>query len=234
MNSPKSKAPLLIKAALALAVGVLAAVLFGSRQPTKGTAGSGESVQAAPAATRTPDPRQSPPVFTTPASTLGLQTDPRAPDYDAARLVKVTGKSVASIFAAEPRDPVWAPAMEQRQREIARKDIEAVGLTGKIRNVECKTQVCKVILEAPDQTALTQTRRLFEIANLATMSTAGRSEGPPGLSEARYIMFDTRWRDLEANQEMYKTMRQRKLQQLTEMRKGRALDPDEPPSIPRE
>jgi hypothetical protein len=91
--------------------------------------------------------------------------------------------------------------------------------------VECKTQICKVVFEAPDETALTQTRRLFEIANPATVASAGRSEGPPGSGESKYILFEKQWRDIESNKTMYRTFRQLKLQKLRELRQGRTLKP---------
>lgn len=218
---------------LALALGVCGALALRALRPAAAigqtdrvTTARDRTVAAAPSEVQ--GARQ-PPALIPVAPGPTLQADPQAPDYDVIKLAKVAEMGFDQIHAAEPRDATWAPAMEARVGEIARKDFETAGIAGQVREITCKTMVCKVVLEAPDATSLTQAQRLFEISNVATAVTLGGKQRGPGESLVLYVAFEKQWRDVDQNAEVYPLFRKLKLEKLRAMRAGRTPAPDEPP-----
>jgi hypothetical protein len=218
---------------LALALGVCGALAFRAVRPAPAVERTDRATTTT-ALPEAPPPSGSlgarrPPALLSVAPGPKLQADPKGPDYDVLKLAQVAEMGFDQIHAAEPRDSTWAPAMETRVGEIARKDFETAGIAGQVREINCKTMVCKVVLEAPDATSLTQARRLFEISNVATAFTMGGKERGPGESIGLYVAFDRQWRDLDKNAEVYPAFRKMKIDRLRTMHAGKTPAPDEPP-----
>src|SRR4051794_32678038 len=55
--------------------------------------------------------------------------------------------SLAKLHAAEPRDPVWAAAMETELRKRLNDDFKALGIdTVNLDELDCRTSSCKLIV----------------------------------------------------------------------------------------
>jgi hypothetical protein len=94
------------------------------------------------ATTRTGDPT-APPKLAVWAAARGTEANAAAPDYDPVELIERHQQSVRGIFQAEPRDHVWADAMEKGLRDPLLNDLAATvpGLTD--LSVECHTTTCR-------------------------------------------------------------------------------------------
>jgi hypothetical protein len=92
-----------------------------------------------------------PPSFRSQASTAsGLITDPKAPGYDPFMLAQA-GVPEPEIFAAEPRDPIWAPAMEANLRGLIEGDLAALAPGAKLKALECRTLSCELSVGGDDE-----------------------------------------------------------------------------------
>lgn len=102
-------------------------------------------------------PPPPPPRFAPPPSldNSSVTTDPRSRDYDALKLVLLTGTSVSTVFDKEPRDPHFAPQREQMLREITEADLLSARAAARLLKVECKSATCKLTFvgKSPDETA---------------------------------------------------------------------------------
>jgi hypothetical protein len=76
-------------------------------------------------------------------ATAAGDLNPSSPAYDPLRLVRESKVRVRSIFWAEPRDAVWADAMEQGLRAPLTADLQSAlpGLSD--LTIECRTTVCR-------------------------------------------------------------------------------------------
>jgi hypothetical protein len=96
---------------------------------------------------------------------LRLERDPRSPDYDAAKLYGAGERNVLDFFAAEPRDPTWAPERERDLMDIVPPRMKEVDQDAKIE-VECHTATCRVRVHSRDK-ALTQRLDSYPLTCLA-------------------------------------------------------------------
>ena len=122
--------------------------------------------------------RLKPPSFRTDGTESKLTTDPMSPDYDPVAL-HASGVRLGKLFEREPRDPQWAPAMEERTAAIIKKDLEELLPANKLSSskIECRRMICKVEFEAEDKETLTQVNRYLGAMRLGT----GRS--PSGITQ---------------------------------------------------
>jgi hypothetical protein len=74
--------------------------------------------------------------------------DVTAADYDPVRLIEEQRQTSKAIFLAEPRDPVWADAMEKGLRDPLTNDLAATvpGITD--LTIECRTTACRIAWDA--------------------------------------------------------------------------------------
>lgn len=68
-------------------------------------------------------------------------TDPADPHYDPVLLARLI--NAGELFKQEPRDPHWAPLVEQKVAETVNADIQAIGANVKDLRVECHTTTCR-------------------------------------------------------------------------------------------
>ncbi|HEU0034576.1 MAG TPA: hypothetical protein VFQ53_28325 [Kofleriaceae bacterium] len=79
-----------------------------------------------------------------------VQRDPRARDYDAARLYATSWSDGQGIFQAEPRKEPWASQREQQVRDAITDAFRSVDEDAQI-SVECRTSTCSVRVDSPSR-----------------------------------------------------------------------------------
>jgi hypothetical protein len=73
----------------------------------------------------------------------GLSLDPTSPDYDARKLIKLTG-DLKAVYEAEPRNRPWAEAVESRvgqPLEQAMRELHP-GISG--LKMQCRSTMCEI------------------------------------------------------------------------------------------
>jgi len=78
-----------------------------------------------------------------------IETNPRAVDYDAAKLLEATGMSMADAFAREPRVASWADPMEQQQRQALEEGLREAFPLANVESSECRTAMCRTVISVP-------------------------------------------------------------------------------------
>lgn len=73
-----------------------------------------------------------------------LETNPRAPGYDAIRVGQVMDLPVTALFDREPRDATWASTMEADQRATIEQVLHEAFADASIDELECRTATCRV------------------------------------------------------------------------------------------
>ena len=215
------RGPILLASLAAILVGTLGA-LFWARQRSGPPAT--DEPEAPSAATRPPnEPAPGPAIPPKlirggPAKSL-VQVDPRAPDYDFERVYRVLDGDVQGIHTAEPRDPVWSPAMDKKVTGNLGRDLETSGLQAKINSVDCRTSTCKLVIEAKTEKELDVAVDLVQDLRVGDyVSFGGAAEGLPH-GFVLYMGFSKEWRSLATHDRAYSGFRQR---QLAIMRKLKA------------
>jgi hypothetical protein len=129
-----------------------------------------------------------PPIFHPQPANLGagIITDPKAAGYDPFRLAQA-GVPEPQIFAAEPRDPVWAPAMEANLKRLIERDLAALAPGAKLGAVECHTLSCKLAVGG-DDTSLKVAASALQIGSLARQMMFGKNARDGGAFEVTLIM----------------------------------------------
>ena len=161
-----------------------------------------------------------------------LETDPTAPHYDAAKVASVMDNvGYDELFAREPVDPTWAAPMQQRIETLAEKDLLAGEIDGQIDSVQCRTQICRVVISGADSNSLSKAWRMFSISNPAPVRAPG---GRNGLTVVVYAVFPPKTRSLQANRELYPRMRAAMLEGTRRIHRQHAgeLPPDVPSLLP--
>lgn len=82
------------------------------------------------------------PRFSIASERATVQLDPTAPDYDPLRLMSLA--NLSDIFAAEPRNPSWAPKVEGWLGDQVKSDVERLVPGARELTVECRTTICKL------------------------------------------------------------------------------------------
>jgi hypothetical protein len=119
--------------------------------------------------------------------------------------------------------------MEGSLRTVADKDQSTGDTGGRIREIDCRTATCKVVLEASDEVSLTKSVRMFSISTPGQVNLLGDRGGKPGeLTQSMFIGFAKEYRDIEANQRAYAALRKQMLEELRRRHSGRPRLPDEP------
>jgi hypothetical protein len=75
------------------------------------------------------------------------EANPQAPGYDPVKLLYFMVPT--RIFSAEPRDPVWAEAVEKRLRPRLEKDLSTISPDISDVTMECRTSICRIAWKAP-------------------------------------------------------------------------------------
>jgi hypothetical protein len=85
--------------------------------------------------------------------------DPSAPGYDPTVLKMAMQVPVSAIFAREPRDPSWAPAVEKYLSRTLETDLRSVLPHAKFTfQTECKFSTCMAQITFPDDLTETEQR----------------------------------------------------------------------------
>jgi hypothetical protein len=87
----------------------------------------------------------------TQASIPGVSLDPTAPDYDARKLIKLTG-DLKGVYEAEPRNPAWADAVESRIGPALEAAMRAVLPHVSDLNMKCRSTMCEIHWNIADDT----------------------------------------------------------------------------------
>lgn len=106
----------------------------------------------------------------------GLSLDSTAPDYDAKKLIRLLG-SVKAVFDAEPRNPTWARAVEER---VTRPYEEAMrGALPQIRQLtmDCRSTMCAINWTLSPDDEVTRTKARFVALQLFPGTAALTPEG---------------------------------------------------------
>src|SRR4051794_25440104 len=209
---------------LVLTCATLAWLAISRRRPRSAaeevrTAGSDpEQPGDGPRASRRPPP----PRYTNETKRAPIQNDPLRPGYDSAKLLQAAEVDPRKIFGAEPRDDSWAPAAEQTLRSGLERDLAATGVPAEIRNMECRTATCRVVIQADSDGALRRANRLMYMTNVADGLSVTGPAGPPEKSMEYFMTFSAAHHDLRANED-YFARKRRTL--LTLARKNPKMDP---------
>jgi hypothetical protein len=170
------------------------------------TAGSGrERVRAA--ATR-------PPKLAPADPDAYLTTDPLDPRYAAAKLADARVDRPEEIFAAEPRDPGWATAMEATMSQFVRGDLQALVPSRNQATIECRTQTCRLTVRVDDPEDVVEAAFALQVGTLGkTVHFGSQRHLPKGRLEV-YAMADETSRDVERWRQRNRTIRKMKLDAL--------------------
>jgi hypothetical protein len=156
---------------------------------------------------------RSPPRFIPSSEPKLVENDPISPNYDALKLSRVTRKT-APVFQAELRDANWAAPLEDRLKQRLRREIMARVPDVGLKSVECRTQMCQVVFELPNEDVNTrdQTMLLLQRPELGVFANFTSEDPPvPGQLTGYLFMdralgateeydkwyFDNRLRDIE-------------------------------------
>lgn len=105
-----------------------------------------------------------------------VTSDPGARDYDAAEAAQALGLSVRALFDSEPRNDLWAPAMEAALTDQIGRDLEAAGLDMAARS-ECRQMTCRITLDATDKEQLKRGQVLLQYVPLGMVFEPGETRG---------------------------------------------------------
>jgi hypothetical protein len=137
----------------ALIVGIGLALVFPrtNERPSPGPAEdlAPRHATSAPKRTARSNKLTPPPAFSTlPTESGKFRIDPTSPDYDPVRASLPAG-GLHKLFALEPRDPTWAPAVESALAPLMTGDLKRAtpGVTG--LSVECRATMCLVSWHGP-------------------------------------------------------------------------------------
>jgi hypothetical protein len=111
-----------------------------------------------------------------------LVTDPKARLYDPVKIAEVEGKSLRSLFDAEPRDPGWASRKEADLRQLIEKDLIGSGLDARLTNLECHTATCVFTLQSEKRDDARRAALLVQYAPPANRLEPDRYENAKGQS----------------------------------------------------
>jgi hypothetical protein len=139
--------------AISIAIGVLAARVLGrgSSMPPRSAHDSAPAPPVGPAVAPSPVARWS--AAPHEASVPQRELAPTDRRYNPLVLQREEeGTTIKEIFEREPRDPAFAPVLEQRAHAVLDRVFRELQLEGKIRGVqtECKTLSCYTFIEVDD------------------------------------------------------------------------------------
>jgi hypothetical protein len=165
-----------------------------------------------PAATASP-PRLAPETSAAPKlETESIVRDPRAPHYDASKLLFALALPARQVWESEPQDLTWAPPMEQFMTETLRNDILQKLPEITLDDVVCKTAMCRFEIRG-DPVQMKQASSLVSQLSMSESTTV--SGGSPD-HRVFYATFSPEERDLEAARRLYQEKRRFKLTKLRE------------------
>lgn len=122
-----------------------------------------------------------------------VSDDPRAPEYDASRIVFDRFHGYAdALWAAEPTDAIWAPHRADQLRKYTEADIAAVDPDARVE-IECHTASCRVRIYS-ETAFLTDTMGPYPFSCMAKLAMAGTlgADGPDGHYSETYLVFHRR------------------------------------------
>jgi hypothetical protein len=207
--------------AVAAALGIIAALLWPRSDASSGTDPQRISPSADTRAPAVAAPPKVPPAR--PAAKIidveagPIEQDPAAPGYDPTRLTHF-GISAAEIFDREPRDRLWAPAMEQRMRARMQRDLAIVQPTARVSAVECRTSSCEFAIEADEPLSESAQFALQILGNADVHSIAFAERSPEGGESVTYhALYAPDHRGLDENAAYYQDRRESILRQAREV-----------------
>jgi hypothetical protein len=160
-----------------------------------------------------------------------IQVDPGAPDYDPLVLYRA-GVSGFQLWAEEPRDEGWAPAMEARLGPQIQSDL-AVMVPGGVEevNLECKSATCKVsaVVPAPLVRSLNRALSIVDYGDSTYRDQQSKERLTDGRLRYSVVVFFNAGRDLDRHDREYRQRRESQLaawrDRLTRSAEGRRLTP---------
>lgn len=173
--------------------------------------------ETAPRADRVPERETSargrksaPPLFNQGhVSSPTLETDPKAAGYDATKVTMVLNRRPAEVWGSEPRDPLWAPAMEEFATPYLERDISRLaGVT--VSSVECRTAICRFEMRGPKRELNMANDILFALHMGASLGVSGDE----GIGRAYYIIFPPARRDTDTVKPWYRDKRENRIPSL--------------------
>jgi hypothetical protein len=166
-----------------------------------------------PAKARLPVARLAPAVLERDPDTL--VTDPRDPRYDAAALAGL--KPSEEIFAHEPRDARWAPAMEKMVTQRMGLDLSRMLPHVQVKQIECHTASCAIEFTMPPELAsdFWQAGHALPYAEAVRMDDDGNADGQAHMS--MILMFGQQSRQPGDYERWHQAARQRTFAKIQEM-----------------
>jgi hypothetical protein len=114
-----------------------------------------------------------------------LETDPRSPAYQPARLARVVG--FQAVFDSEPRDPAWAGPVEAELSPLLATSLKQIVPDVTSAALDCRTTLCRISWTLAGQPTKQSERRLAE-AIRQIFPGSGRVVG----SNSRIVLWQNR------------------------------------------
>ena len=182
-------------------------------------------------ATRVGSTERSPPRFVPQRPEKAVENDPLGVGYDPISIFEIDGLPLRVLYRAEPKDPTWAPVMEERLADIVRRDVDSLGATAKIKAVECRKMSCNIVVTAETAADLSKGLMLLNYTPLGNLQAVERPLGDPAaaFSSGYVIAWHPDERSLAVQNRVYPAMRQRRLAELRQKKL-----PERYPPVPAE
>jgi hypothetical protein len=209
-------------ALLAIIAGVLAALVGhrGAHTSPAPAVARGASGSMRPPTERAGRPDQrglqakrtlAPPVFVA-KSASPVQNDPLAPDYDPVKLGLAT-HAFRQLFDAEPRNPVWAPKMEEQALRLAHQILDHLEYLD-MKGIECHTSTCVLTFSYPEDKDR-EVGFLSQNMGLAPVTTSYGSEHTGGIvTESLELLYPAELKDPASLQQSGQAQREKTLKWL--------------------
>jgi hypothetical protein len=113
-----------------------------------------------------------------PPAPPSIVNDPTLKSYDAVKLAEATGVPLVTVFAREPRHPVFGPDMEKRLQHYFNQDLHSTGVKARLLSADCRTRICVTTFEADDPEQLRQLILLLGYTPIANVFQPGAETAP--------------------------------------------------------
>lgn len=163
------------------------------------------------------------------AADAPVQLTPGAEGYDGVRAAMWLGLSNVQLFEREPRDELWAAAMEGELGAVVEREARAVGLDASLVEAECHTSSCRTVIEigADDrEDAMLYFQALAPLGTTVSFDVIDR--GDDRVTVAFMTAFDTDMRapaDYRAFLAEYQRRSRDKIDAWRSHRRGRSVTP---------
>lgn len=146
-----------------------------------------------------------------------VSDDPAEPGYDPVKLSHL-GMSSTEIYEREPRDPVWAAAMEARVRERLVHDLGIVQPSARPTSVECRTSTCRIVIEASEDLSESAQFTLQVLGNADVHAIVDAQRADDGtVRQTLDALYSAEHRGLDDNAAHYRRVRQSIFRQAREL-----------------